>query len=103
MLIKLLTQASKRIVNVGGWYVWGHTPSLYRQTFARVATAVKAVTKQTAMLWAPNNAIGYPFGGGQYTPKVGDAKFAEMDTNSDGVINTKVYISPTLLLTIRTH
>jgi len=71
----------------GGWYIWGHTPSLYRSTYARVADAVHKNCPRTAMVWAPNNGEGYPMGGGQYTPSRGDPRFAEMDTNGDGVIN----------------
>ncbi|KAJ3032569.1 hypothetical protein HDV00_007395 [Rhizophlyctis rosea] len=73
----------------GGWYIWGHTPSLYRSTFARVADAVHNGCPRTAMVWAPNNGVGYPMGGGQYTPPKGDPRFNEMDTNGDGVVDSK--------------
>ena len=35
------------------------------------------------MLWSPNAAVGYPFGG---SPPAG-AEFTACDTNRDGVIN----------------
>ncbi|KAJ3289449.1 hypothetical protein HK104_007464 [Borealophlyctis nickersoniae] len=78
----------------GGWYIWGQNPRLYRDTFARISQAIKRSTTKAAMVWAPNNGDGYPFGGGQYTPKRGDPRFTEMDTNGDGVIDTKVRSKP---------
>ena len=71
----------------GNWYAWGQQPSLYRQTFQLVANVVHARTARTAMLWAPNNGIGYPYGTGAFSPAPGSADFLELDTNHDGVLS----------------
>ena len=71
----------------GNWYAWGQQPTLYRQTFQLLASAVHTRTTRTAMLWSPNNGIGYPFGSGAFSPAPGSPNFLELDTNSDGVLN----------------
>ena len=71
----------------GNWYAWGQQPALYRQTFQLLANAVHSRTTRTAMLWTPNNGIGYPFGTGTYSPAPGSANFIELDTNHDGVLS----------------
>ena len=68
----------------GNWYAWGQQPALYRQTFQLLATAIHTRTTRTAMLWTPNNGIGYPFGTGAYSPAPGSQNFLELDTNHDG-------------------
>lgn len=74
----------------GYWYPWGDSPIAYQIMFRRVSLAVKAAAKKTVLVWAPNAGAGYPYGtSGQYLPKKGDPRFKEMDTNGDGVLNSK--------------
>lgn len=70
----------------GNWYAWGQQPTLYRQTFQLLASAIHSRTSRTAMVWSPNNGIGYPFGTGTYSPAPGTSNFIELDTNHDGVL-----------------
>ncbi len=70
----------------GNWYPWGQQPTLYRQTFQLLAGAIHSRTTRTAMVWSPNNGIGYPFGTGTYSPAPGSPNFIELDTNHDGVL-----------------
>ncbi|KXS21586.1 glycoside hydrolase family 26 protein [Gonapodya prolifera JEL478] len=48
----------------GWWYAWCMRPIQYKKTFRRVGTAVKSCAEcsATAMLWAPQIAISYPWG-----------------------------------------
>jgi len=72
----------------GNWYPWGARPGEYRNTYRAVAMAVKAAAENTAMVWAPNTGVGYPFNGaGKYFPAATEARFKQMDTNNDGVID----------------
>ena len=70
----------------GNWYAWGQQPTLYRQTFQLLANSVHTRTARTAMVWTPNNGIGFPFGTGAYSPAPGSSNFVELDTNHDGVL-----------------
>lgn len=72
----------------GSWYPWAQHPSGYRNAFRLLAGKVKASLKKTAMLWAPNNGIGYPWAGGQYSAKAGTADYTAMDTNHDGKVTS---------------
>lgn len=71
----------------GNWYPWGQKPSLYRQKFQLLAQEVHARTSRTAMVWAPNNGIGYPYGTGVYSPAPGSADFLSLDTNHNGFLS----------------
>lgn len=54
----------------GGWYVWGHKPSLFKRKWRMVARAVKRKAPDTYMMWAPNARYGdsiHSIRGG-YTP-----------------------------------
>jgi hypothetical protein len=66
----------------GPWYVWGQKPALYIEKFRLLDSAIHAGTQHTAMLWAPNDGGGYPYGG---HPAPGD--FAFLDTNHDGILD----------------
>ncbi|MDD5199285.1 MAG: glycosyl hydrolase [Terrimicrobiaceae bacterium] len=66
----------------GFWYSWGQNPAAYVAKYQMLATAIHAATKQTAMVWAPNNGLGYPYKSYASVP------FPELDTNSDGQFNT---------------
>lgn len=70
----------------GNWYAWGQQPTLYRQTFQLLASSIHSRTSRTAMVWSPNNGIGYPFGTGAYSPAPGSLNFIELDTNHDGTL-----------------
>jgi hypothetical protein len=41
----------------------------------------------TALVWSPNEASGYPYPGGPYTPRSGDPEFTALDTNRNGQID----------------
>jgi len=73
----------------GGWYPWGARPGEYRDTYRAVAAAVKAAAENTAMVWAPNTGMGYPYNGaGKYLPTDTEgSRFKQMDTNRDGVLD----------------
>ncbi|WKK70412.1 glycosyl hydrolase [Rathayibacter oskolensis] len=71
----------------GSWYAWGQQPAAYVETFRRVAAAVHAGAPGAAMMWAPNNADGYPFEGGVAAAEPRTADFALLDTTGDGVLS----------------
>ncbi|KAH9813266.1 glycoside hydrolase superfamily [Melampsora americana] len=54
----------------GGWYVWGHKPSLFKRKWRMVARAVKNKAPDTYMMWAPNARYGDSIDSirGGYTP-----------------------------------
>ena len=49
----------------GAWYRWGQQPALYRATWKRFATLLRANTLYATTMWAPNEGYGYPFLGGR--------------------------------------
>ena len=69
----------------GNWYPWGQQPILYKQKFRLLAQSVHSRTARTALLWAPNYGVGYPFGVPR--PVSGSADFVALDTNGDGVLS----------------
>jgi beta-mannanase len=73
----------------GDWYPWGARPGEYRDVYRAVAAAVKAAAENTAMVWAPNTGVGYPYNGaGKYLPTdTKGSRFAQMDTNRDGKLD----------------
>ncbi|KAJ3114083.1 hypothetical protein HDU96_002578 [Phlyctochytrium bullatum] len=79
----------------GNWVLaYGYRPIAYKTAFRKMATAVRKVTNMTAMVWAPNVGIMYPFGDGDPATTVpiptaanGGAEFQELDTNRDGRIS----------------
>ncbi|KAA8910095.1 glycoside hydrolase superfamily [Sphaerosporella brunnea] len=75
----------------GDWYPWGQRPGEYRDAFRAVASAVKAAAPNSAMVWAPNTGVGYPYAGaGKYYPTdTKSSAFSQMDTNQDGRIDEK--------------
>jgi hypothetical protein len=70
----------------GSWYPWGQDPAAYVETYRRVAAAVHAGAPTAGMLWAPNQALGYPYLGGPYQAPPGSAAEAALDTNGDGAL-----------------
>src|SRR5205085_3692890 len=63
----------------GNWYPWGQRPNLYKRKFQIFSAIVHANTGRTAMLWAPNYGVGYPFG--QLVPAPMSDDFHSLDTN----------------------
>lgn len=70
----------------GSWYPWAQKPGEYVRAFREVAGAVRAAPASVTV-WSPNDGGGYPFSGGSYEAQPGTPEFAELDTNSDGVLN----------------
>jgi hypothetical protein len=71
----------------GNWYRWGQKPILYKKVFKIVADAIHARTGRTAMIWAPNYGVGYPFG--KPLPDRDTPDFIALDTNHDGQITDR--------------
>ncbi|KAJ3385832.1 hypothetical protein HDU84_002014 [Entophlyctis sp. JEL0112] len=73
----------------GNWPVYGYQPTAFKASFIKMANAVRAKTNMTAMVWAPNVGITYPFGASVIPlPTKGTADFTAMDTNGDGEIDS---------------
>ncbi len=79
----------------GGWYPWGQQPTLYRETFRMVADIIHKNTCRAAMMWAPNNGCGYPWGStgpattsGFCAGAAGRVNMTECDANGDGVVDS---------------
>ncbi|KAL7748941.1 hypothetical protein RI367_005589 [Sorochytrium milnesiophthora] len=68
----------------GGWYPWAQKPVQYRETFQRLARAIKQGTTNTFMVWVPNEGQGYPF---KAPIAVSSAEDRAMDTNGDGTVD----------------
>jgi len=73
----------------GSWYAWSQQPIQYVQTFRRLAEALHRLAPQSAMLWAPNYGGGYPFSGGRYQAAPGTPDYALLDTDQNGVIDSR--------------
>jgi hypothetical protein len=43
---------------------WGQQPTLYKATWKRFTSILRAHTQYATMLWAPNEGGGYPYAGG---------------------------------------
>lgn len=69
----------------GDWTNYGMQPTAFITGFRRMATAIRARTNMTAMVWAPNVGINYPFKGGSVKPPIpGTLDFDLLDTNKNG-------------------
>ncbi|KAJ3062827.1 hypothetical protein HDU98_001331, partial [Podochytrium sp. JEL0797] len=66
----------------GNWFGYGQQPKRFVTEFQRIVTAVRAVTKRVAFVWAPNAANHYPFGG-----PLPQADLVTLDTNKDGAFD----------------
>jgi hypothetical protein len=71
----------------GHWYAWGQQPLLYKEKFRLLADNIHSRTTRTAMLWAPNYGLNYPFG--KVVALAGSAEFIALDTDGDGVISSQ--------------
>jgi Glycosyl hydrolase family 26 len=65
----------------GNWYPWGQAPTKYIEKFRMVAHAVRSAP-ESAIVWSPNEAGGYPFMVPRVKPDTLD--YALMDTDHDG-------------------
>lgn len=77
----------------GDWYAWRMRPQLYREKFRLLANTIHAMATNTVMVWAPNEATGYPFSTfigmtrETYTNGYGTlADWVLLDSNGDGVL-----------------
>jgi hypothetical protein len=77
--------------NVGDWADYGVQPVTYVNGFRRMANAIRRHTNLTAMVWAPNVGINYPFNSvvpSKYpTMETDPINFRALDTNGDGILN----------------
>ncbi|KAI8804690.1 glycoside hydrolase superfamily [Cladochytrium replicatum] len=71
----------------GSWAIYGQKPISYIATWKKVFTAIHTATNDTALLWSPNSAAGYPFAGGQFSATLSSSDFLYMDTNSNGQLD----------------
>ena len=71
----------------GNWYAWGQRPTLFKIKFRLLAETIRVQTRRTAMVWAPNYGVGYPFGAP--IPAAGSVDFAALDTNHNGQITDR--------------
>ena len=71
----------------GNWYAWGQQPALYKEKFRLLAQSIHSQTTRTAMIWAPNYGVGYPFG--QPAPAPGTADYLALDTDNDRQISDR--------------
>ncbi|KAJ3074169.1 hypothetical protein HDU98_011921 [Podochytrium sp. JEL0797] len=72
----------------GNWNPYMMRPTSFIVSWNAMAAAVRARTNMTAMVWAPNIGIAYPFNGGnQPQPAVGSPDFLLLDTNKNGVLD----------------
>ncbi|ORY45942.1 glycoside hydrolase [Rhizoclosmatium globosum] len=73
----------------GDWYPWGNWPTQYIASHRQFTFIVRQYTNMTAMVWAPNIGITYPFvgGGARESPLPGGLDFNVLDTNGDGKID----------------
>jgi hypothetical protein len=58
------------------------------RAFRTPAGAVRGIAPRSAMVWSPDDAGGYPFGGRLGDRRTGGAGFAALDTNHDGRVTT---------------
>ncbi|KAJ3309574.1 hypothetical protein HDU76_003577 [Blyttiomyces sp. JEL0837] len=72
----------------GDWTLYGNKPIQYIAAFRQMAGHVRKYTNMTAMVWAPNIGMAYPFVGGgvSESPTAGD-NFDLLDTNKNGRID----------------
>jgi hypothetical protein len=73
----------------GNWHPYGQDPIRYRTKFREMVFAVRNATNNTAIVWSPVSALGYPFTPTQYTPQKSDARFLELDTSGNGVLDSQ--------------
>ncbi|KAJ1514433.1 hypothetical protein HMI56_000465 [Coelomomyces lativittatus] len=81
---------SRILMIVGNWFPFGQRPIAYKNAFIKLTQTIRKYTSNTKMVWAPNNAMGYPWlegnGKNKITASLTD-EFNELDTNKDGVVS----------------
>lgn len=71
----------------GNWHPYGQNPGLYKFVFQKIANQIRSTTNNTAMVWSPTSALGYPFVPTKYTPVSSEPRFIQLDTTNDGVLD----------------
>ncbi|KAJ3130123.1 hypothetical protein HK098_006182 [Nowakowskiella sp. JEL0407] len=71
----------------GSWAAYGQKAYTYVNNWKRMAVFMKSIAPETALLWSPNSAAGYPFAGGQFSISPINIEFGYIDTNGDGILN----------------
>jgi hypothetical protein len=66
----------------GNWNPYGQRPMQFVETWKTLTSAIRDATNMTAMLWAPNMAVGYPFG--ELAGALDGRELARLDTNGNG-------------------
>ncbi|KAJ1547586.1 hypothetical protein HK096_002268, partial [Nowakowskiella sp. JEL0078] len=70
----------------GNWQIYGQKATLFKKLYIQIANAVRSKTKNTAMVWSPNEGTNYPFGNAQFTPNSTDL-ISVLDTNKNGILD----------------
>ncbi|KAJ3097272.1 hypothetical protein HDU97_005046 [Phlyctochytrium planicorne] len=76
----------------GDWVIaYGYRPLAYRRAFIKMTNAVRKYTNLTAMVWAPNVGLQYPFNAASDAnsakkPDPGTPEFIALDTDKNGKI-----------------
>lgn len=70
----------------GQWMSFGVQPTAFVQQWQNMATIVRRIAPETALVWAPNFGEGYPFSIVWET--VSPADQALLDTDGDGVLSS---------------
>ncbi|KAJ3074168.1 hypothetical protein HDU98_011920 [Podochytrium sp. JEL0797] len=72
----------------GNWNPYMMRPTTFIASWKQMTNAVRARTNMTAMVWAPNIGIAYPFSGTmQPQPANNSIDFQLLDTNKNGVLD----------------
>jgi hypothetical protein len=79
----------------GNWLMYGQKPRQFKQAFVTMSSYIKHLTNLTAMVWSPNIAGGYPYGGKELpssssTDPMDQANFQDMNTNNQGSSNNVI-------------
>ncbi|KAI9008634.1 glycoside hydrolase superfamily [Hyaloraphidium curvatum] len=71
----------------GNWNEYAQKPEQFIRKWREFTGIVRAHTNLTAMVWAPNVAVGYPYGSSQFSANPGTPDFVALDTNQDGKVD----------------
>jgi hypothetical protein len=71
----------------GNWHPYGQNPGIYKFVFQKISNRIRDATNNTAMVWSPTSALGYPFLPTKYTPGPNENRFTQLDTTNDGVFD----------------
>ncbi|KAI8850038.1 hypothetical protein BC829DRAFT_369068, partial [Chytridium lagenaria] len=78
----------------GSWFPYGQNPSAFKRAWRRAVEIILRVIGEEnrdhlALLWAPNSGNGYPWPTSIASPKVGDPRIPDLDTNGDGIFDVR--------------